>query len=527
MKNLVCLIILSLTLVFTVFGQIPKTEKEWFTLGFKQREEYKFSESVISFTECLKINPNSSPCLGLRAKSYWNLSKLDLAEKDFNRSIEVSPNTATLYLNRGEFRQSFLDNQKNELALADFTKVIQLKPDFADAYYFRGQSFVFKKDYNAAESDYKKALEINSNHTSARKALEKLKTERPSVSPTPSPTYRPSNPSPTYRPSTTSPIYQPATVSTPSNSVSNERVVSISQIKDVKPSDSFFRDLQSLIERYGIANLTMNHQFNSSQNLTASDFTVLSNGGLNVLKTIASSSLIPERKFSELFGYGCNLSGVSQNPINSDDSAAALQCLYGLGVLPNSNKNKIITRGEFAVLLNQAIDNGVAKISGWVTKERVRNDFVNRANSLFASNKNKEILDLINQIESKKYDFGKASIQEELALDPLKYQIKAIAQFNLKQYQFSDDTFDTIFTALLYDISSKIDEGVKFKQSNNQSAAEKSFQIAIEKVSLAKSLSDKRRELYQNAGLIKQFKPLQRMNKLAELEKSLKENVKL
>lgn len=444
MKNLVCLIILSFTLVFTVFGQTPKTEKEWFTLGFKQREEYKFNESVISFTECLKINPNSSPCLGLRAKSYWNLSKLDLAEKDFNRSIEVSPNTPALYLNRGEFRQSFLDNQKNELALADFTKAIQLKPDFAEAYYFRGQSFVFKKDYNAAEADYKKALEINPNYTSARKALEKLKAERPGASPTPSPSYRPSNPTPVYQPkSVPSPTptlseaekaklaenflssavynfrgdkfdaaaqdfteylklypnnanvyfnrgtayqragkndlakadFEKALQLNPNLSEAKaqleklkttpkeERVTSISQIKDVKPTDEFYDDLRSLVERYGISPLTVNYQYNPNQNLTLLEYTKFIAQAKKILLNATSGFGVKKIDEEKLFNSKCSFANSFVNSISETEVAKSLGCIFRLEKLALNPTSKILTRGKFAIFLNQAFEQAALKIA--------------------------------------------------------------------------------------------------------------------------------------------------------------------
>lgn len=444
MKNLVCLIILSLTLLFNVVGQTPKTEKEWFTLGFKQREEYKFSESVISFTECLKINPNSSPCLGLRAKSYWNLSRLDLAEKDFNRSIEISPNTPALYLNRGEFRQSFLDNQKNELALADFNKAIQLKPDFADAYYFRGQSSVFKKNYIAAEADYKKALEINPNHISARKALEKLKNERPSVSSTPSPTYRPSNPTPVYQPK---PVPSPTLTLSESEKAKRaenflnsavynfrgdkfdaaaqdfteylklypnnanvyfnrgtayqragkndlakadfekalqinpnlseakaqleklkttpkeERVTSISQIKDVKPTDEFYDDLRSLIERYGISPLTVNYQYNPNQNLTLLEYTKFIAQAKEILKNAASGFGVNKIDEEKLFNSKCSFSSSFVNSIPETEIAKSLGCIFRIEKLALNPTSKIITRGQFAIFLNKTLEEALLKIT--------------------------------------------------------------------------------------------------------------------------------------------------------------------
>ena len=48
-------------------------------------------------------------------------------------------------------------------AISDFTKAIELNPDDADAYYNRGLAKSNLEDYYGAISDYNKAIELNPN----------------------------------------------------------------------------------------------------------------------------------------------------------------------------------------------------------------------------------------------------------------------------------------------------------------------------------------------------------------------------
>ena len=62
--------------------------------------------------------------------------------------------------------------QKDDLkdyngAIADYTKAIELNPNYANAYYNRGISKHNLKDYNGAISDYNKAIEIDPNYANA------------------------------------------------------------------------------------------------------------------------------------------------------------------------------------------------------------------------------------------------------------------------------------------------------------------------------------------------------------------------
>ncbi len=77
---------------------------------------------------------------------------------------EHNQECADFYYHRG------LNHAKNgelELAIADYTKAIELKPDYADAYYNRGGAFLRLEDREKAKSDLATARKLGVNTITA------------------------------------------------------------------------------------------------------------------------------------------------------------------------------------------------------------------------------------------------------------------------------------------------------------------------------------------------------------------------
>ena len=73
-------------------------------------------------------------------------------------------------------RGSVLVRRKEyDLAIADLDTAIRLKPDFAGAYYTRGRAHQLLKQTAQARADYRQALVLDPEFTSARDALGRLK----------------------------------------------------------------------------------------------------------------------------------------------------------------------------------------------------------------------------------------------------------------------------------------------------------------------------------------------------------------
>ena len=82
------------------------------------------------------------------------------AIQDFTKAIELNPNFAASYYNRGWTKQKLTDYYG---AVEDYTKSIELNPDYADAYNNRSNARNNLGDHNGALEDGEKAIELSPN----------------------------------------------------------------------------------------------------------------------------------------------------------------------------------------------------------------------------------------------------------------------------------------------------------------------------------------------------------------------------
>ena len=77
----------------------------------------------------------------------------------FNRDIELYPQLAYAFTNRGRFH---LDRHELDAAIADFTKAIELKMTDERPFRWRGEAYKAKGDELLAKADWYRAIEIAS-----------------------------------------------------------------------------------------------------------------------------------------------------------------------------------------------------------------------------------------------------------------------------------------------------------------------------------------------------------------------------
>jgi tetratricopeptide (TPR) repeat protein len=93
-----------------------------------------------------------------------SMGRLEQALANYNRAVELNPDSAEVYNNRGIAHR--LMGQSNE-ALADYDRAIELNPNFAEAFNNRGTAYGALKQFDRAVSDYNHALELNPNFAQA------------------------------------------------------------------------------------------------------------------------------------------------------------------------------------------------------------------------------------------------------------------------------------------------------------------------------------------------------------------------
>ncbi|MBP6004061.1 MAG: tetratricopeptide repeat protein [Pyrinomonadaceae bacterium] len=141
-----------------------------------------------------------------------------------------------------------------------------------------------------------------------------------------------------------------------------ETLTSIFQVTDMKVTDAGYRELQSLIERYGIAGLTTDRKFEPYLTLTIDAYEMLTANGVKTLRQMAPAADISDARFAELFGLNCPKPKVTAGTLNSGEVVNGLKCTFGPSTMKAISPEKRIDRSSFAVLLNQALNHGTEKL---------------------------------------------------------------------------------------------------------------------------------------------------------------------
>ncbi|AVQ72215.1 hypothetical protein B5D77_13725 [Microcystis sp. MC19] len=128
--------------------------------GILYYNQKKYELASDDYNKAIELNPNSAMAYNNRGNIYYDQKKYELALADWNKAIELNPNLAMAYNNRGNI---YYDQQKYELALADWNKAIELNPNLAMAYNNRGNIYYDQQKYELALADWNKAIELNPN----------------------------------------------------------------------------------------------------------------------------------------------------------------------------------------------------------------------------------------------------------------------------------------------------------------------------------------------------------------------------
>ncbi|MGB1242263.1 MAG: tetratricopeptide repeat protein, partial [Chitinophagales bacterium] len=161
MKNLLATIILFplLSLTLSVDAQV------FYTQGVKAYNNEDYKDAVELFTKSINSDKERG-FIGLsynyRGKSYQILKKNNKAIDDYHKAIELNPNNATAYFNRGQLRDSYVNDKKG--ALVDYTIAIKLDAKYEEAYFSRASLKSEMGDLKGALADYNTILKyFNSN----------------------------------------------------------------------------------------------------------------------------------------------------------------------------------------------------------------------------------------------------------------------------------------------------------------------------------------------------------------------------
>jgi tetratricopeptide (TPR) repeat protein len=143
----------------------PRFAKAFFNRGLAYFDSKNYDNAISDFDKAIEFTPEEIFTVLNKVPAGKNPLSRDLINSlDFTQQYADLP---SVYVYRGI---AYLDKSNYEMALADFEKAIQLRPDSALAYYSRGLAYYSMGDDIQAIADFKKVLELNNDSTVQQEA---------------------------------------------------------------------------------------------------------------------------------------------------------------------------------------------------------------------------------------------------------------------------------------------------------------------------------------------------------------------
>jgi tetratricopeptide (TPR) repeat protein len=152
MKKIIYVLIVFSTIIY---GQ--KSATDYNSDGINKLKLKDYYGAIKDFDKAIELNPNSSDVYLFRGGTKSKIEDFTGALIDFNKAIELNPNDANLYIARATAKFMLKDSTS---AIMDFNKAIELNPNDAKVYLARGQLKYILEDKDGACFDWRKAVEL-------------------------------------------------------------------------------------------------------------------------------------------------------------------------------------------------------------------------------------------------------------------------------------------------------------------------------------------------------------------------------
>ena len=126
--------------------------------GLVLAETGEFDSAISDFTEAIQIAPEHARAYYNRGWVYHQKHEHDKAIADCTIAVTVDPKDTGGYYNRGV---AYYGKGENDLAIADYTEAIHLDPGFTIAYEARASAYWAKCEYDKAIADHTEAIHLD------------------------------------------------------------------------------------------------------------------------------------------------------------------------------------------------------------------------------------------------------------------------------------------------------------------------------------------------------------------------------
>jgi tetratricopeptide (TPR) repeat protein len=132
--------------------------------GLYKKNNKDLQGAIDDYTRAIELKPDFAEAFNNRGEAYFYLRKYENAISDYSRAISLKPGNAGGYYNRG---LAYENNDQFEEAVKDYSRAIELDPDISTAYYNRGLVYMNQKVFDKAIEDFSHVIKIDPANTDA------------------------------------------------------------------------------------------------------------------------------------------------------------------------------------------------------------------------------------------------------------------------------------------------------------------------------------------------------------------------
>ncbi len=137
---------------------VVKRQVNYMPAGYKAIDNKQFDSAVALFNQAVLWEPKSEEATRMYGFALMLNNKFDLAEKAFDKSIEIFPENYSAYANKGLLYFNMKDYKK---CIDACFKATTYKNNITEAYYYAALAYLNLNDYNGAIERLETALKFN------------------------------------------------------------------------------------------------------------------------------------------------------------------------------------------------------------------------------------------------------------------------------------------------------------------------------------------------------------------------------
>ncbi len=141
------------------------SEQGYYESGMEKANLGDYKGALDDYTEVIKINPSNARAYYNRSLAKNNQKNHTGAIDDLSHAIILDLKFVEAWIMRGIILSEYMKDYSG--AIRDFTTAIELNPNDADVFLERGNAKSYLKEYKSAIEDFNKAIEINISYANA------------------------------------------------------------------------------------------------------------------------------------------------------------------------------------------------------------------------------------------------------------------------------------------------------------------------------------------------------------------------